>query len=204
MALYVSKLQNYILIWVTFSKGQWVNSLAPREFEWNFRYVIFKWILAIGGWGISCEIVLVWMSLDFIDGQSTLVQVMAWCHQAASHYLSQCWPRSLSPYGVTRPQWVNHELDSCDLFIVEARTKPPRNCDQSGRGKDCFTKNFSKNKKNILFVCYIIHLQFYTFLKRNGAVIQTKVLWWNDPLFSSGRKVNFYENYEEIWWTFVK
>ena len=32
---------------------------------------------------------------------------MAWCHQATSHYLSQCWPRSLSPYDVTRPQWVN-------------------------------------------------------------------------------------------------
>ena len=31
---------------------------------------------------------------------------MAWCHQATSHYLSQCWPRSLSPYGVTRSQWV--------------------------------------------------------------------------------------------------
>ena len=38
--------------------------------------------------------------------KSTLVQVMAWCRQATSHYLSQCWPRSLSPYGVTRPQWV--------------------------------------------------------------------------------------------------
>ena len=35
----------------------------------------------------------------------TLVQVMAWCRQATSHCLSQCWPRSLSPYGVTRPQW---------------------------------------------------------------------------------------------------
>ena len=31
---------------------------------------------------------------------------MAWCHQATSHYLSQCWPRSMSPYGITRPQWV--------------------------------------------------------------------------------------------------
>ena len=37
---------------------------------------------------------------------STLVQVMAWCRQATSHYPSQCWPRSLSPYGVTRPEWV--------------------------------------------------------------------------------------------------
>ena len=49
-------------------------------------------------------------SLDFTDDhfdQSTLLQVMAWCRQATSHYLSQCWPRSLSQYGVTRPQWVN-------------------------------------------------------------------------------------------------
>ena len=36
---------------------------------------------------------------------NTLVQVMAWCCQATSHYLSQCWPSSVSPYGVTRPQW---------------------------------------------------------------------------------------------------
>ena len=42
------------------------------------------------------------MSLDLTDDKSTLVQVMAWCHQATSHYLSQCWPRSLSPYGITR------------------------------------------------------------------------------------------------------
>ena len=32
---------------------------------------------------------------------------MAWCRQAPSHYMSQCWPRSLSPHDVTRPQWVN-------------------------------------------------------------------------------------------------
>ena len=32
---------------------------------------------------------------------------MAWCHQATRHYLSQCWPRSMSPYGVIRPWWVN-------------------------------------------------------------------------------------------------
>ena len=47
------------------------------------------------------------MPQDFTDDKSTLVQVMAWCRQATSHYLSQCWPRSPMPYGVTRPQWVN-------------------------------------------------------------------------------------------------
>ena len=82
------------------------NSLAPGKFEWNFRHVIFKQILVIDRWGISCEIALIWMSLDFTDDQSTLVQVMAWCHQATSHCLSQGWLSSLSPCGVTRPQWV--------------------------------------------------------------------------------------------------
>ena len=50
------------------------------------------------------------MSQDFTDDQSTLLQVMAWCRQATSHYLSQCLPRSLSPYGATRPQWVKINL----------------------------------------------------------------------------------------------
>ena len=90
------------------SHGSWpINSLAPGKFEWNFRYVLLKWLLVIDGWGIACEIALIWMSLDFTNDQSILVQVMAWCHQATSHYLSQCCPRSLSLYGVTRPQCVN-------------------------------------------------------------------------------------------------
>ena len=82
------------------------NSLTTGKFEWYFRYLIFQMISVIDGWGISCELALRWMSLDLTDEKSTLVQVMAWCHQATSHYLSQWWPRSLSPYGVARPQWV--------------------------------------------------------------------------------------------------
>ena len=61
----------------------------------------------IDGWGISCEIAIICMSLDLTGDKSTLVQVMAWCRQAASHYLNQCWPRPMSPYGITRPQWIN-------------------------------------------------------------------------------------------------
>ena len=58
------------------------------------------------------EIVLRWMPENLTLAKSTLVQVMAWCHQATSHYLSQCWPRSMSPYG-TRPQWVNLHSGKC-------------------------------------------------------------------------------------------
>ena len=89
--------------WATITK---VNSLASGKFKLNFRHVIFKQIVVIDGWGISYEIAaLRWMPLDLTDDKSILVQVMAWCHQATSHYLNQCWPRSLSPSGITRPQW---------------------------------------------------------------------------------------------------
>ena len=68
--------------------------------------LILEVILVNSGWGIFYEIALRWMPLDLTDDKSTLVQVMAWCRQATSHYLGQCWPRSMSPNGVTRPQWV--------------------------------------------------------------------------------------------------
>ena len=79
---------------------------------------------------VSYEIALRWMPLDLTDDKSTLVQVMAWCHQAPSHYLSQCWPRSMSPNDVTRLQWVKiyRELisplihrslrEKCDLSLM--------------------------------------------------------------------------------------
>ena len=35
---------------------------------------------------------------------------MAWCRQATSHYLSQCWQRFMSPYGVTMPQYVSDKM----------------------------------------------------------------------------------------------
>ena len=50
------------------------------------------------------------MSLDLSDAESTLVPVMAWCRQAASHYWSQCWPRPVLLCGITRPQWVKLQI----------------------------------------------------------------------------------------------
>ena len=90
------------------SPSEWVNSLSTGRSDWNFRWIIFKLILVIDG-RISCEIILRWISPDVIDDKSTLVQVMAWCCQATSHYLSQCWRRSMSTCFITRPQWVKKE-----------------------------------------------------------------------------------------------
>ena len=96
--------------------GGIINSLVPGRFEWNFRCTIFKLILLTDGWGISCEIAVRWMSLDLTGGTSTLAQVMA----EPGPYLSQCWPRPMSPYGVTRPKWV---YESSVIQILQTRCR---------------------------------------------------------------------------------
>ena len=50
-----------------------VNSLAPGRFQGNIRLDIFKLIIVIDGFGISCEIVLIWITLHLTDVQSILV-----------------------------------------------------------------------------------------------------------------------------------
>ena len=81
------------------------NLLIPGRLEWKLIQAIFNLTLVNGGRGIKRETAFRSMSLDITKDKSTLVLVMAWCHQATSHYLSeQCWPRPLPPYGVTRSQ----------------------------------------------------------------------------------------------------
>ena len=62
--------------------------LGDWRFKWNFGLIIFRLILVIHGWGTS----LLNCTQTNVTGpywcKSTLVQVMAWCHQATSHYLS--------------------------------------------------------------------------------------------------------------------
>ena len=38
------------------------------------------------------------MPQKLISGQSSLVQVMAWCRQAVSHYRNQFWLNHILPY----------------------------------------------------------------------------------------------------------
>ena len=98
-----------------------INSLAPGRSEYDSKNVIFNLVLLIGIFKSSHDNALWWMPQDFTDDKSTLAQVMAWCHQAPSHYLSQCWLSSLSPYDFARPQWVkeytaiHHQVHHCHM-----------------------------------------------------------------------------------------
>ena len=96
------------LHWGSFPKF-WCHlySLAPGKSECDSKNRIFNLVLLIGIFRSSHDNNFQWMPQDLTDDKSILVQVMAWCRQATSHCLSQCWLSLLSPYGVARPQWVN-------------------------------------------------------------------------------------------------
>ena len=42
---------------------------------------------------------------------------------ATSHYLSQCWPSSMKPYDINRPQWVNPTGSHVGLIFRKHKNK---------------------------------------------------------------------------------
>ena len=50
--------------------------------------VILKLIQQNSSFNTHCEVDLRWMLQNLTDEKSTLIQVIAWCRQATSHYLS--------------------------------------------------------------------------------------------------------------------
>ena len=88
---------------------------------------------------LNCDVInlsemgLRWLSLYLPDDMTILVPVMAWCCQATSYYLSQCWPvpchhiiAAANPSWVTQqnPQlvcWVAHiNLRRCSMKILKS------------------------------------------------------------------------------------
>ena len=84
-----------------------INSYVPERCGGNFKSIISKLITQDRSFSTCCKITVWWMSQNFSNEKSASVQVMAWCHQASSYYLNQCWPSFKRLYGITRPRWVN-------------------------------------------------------------------------------------------------
>ena len=84
------------------------NARVCAKWQWNALDSCY-WIAPVvqSSNTVSC------VSLSF---RTHLCVLAIWCHQARSHYLKQCWPRFMSPYGVTSPQWVN--IESFSLFLL--------------------------------------------------------------------------------------
>ena len=97
------------------SNHYYFKSLIYVRCGGNVNSIIFK----LNTWNSSLdthhEIALRWMQQNLTKGMSMLVQEMAWCHQAPSHYLCQFWPWSMSLHGIITPQWANNELDLMEV-----------------------------------------------------------------------------------------
>ena len=63
--------------------------------------------------------VITWMTLaqELKYDKPAFVRVKAWYRQATSHYLSECWPTSMSPSVVTWPQSLTEET-KWPLFCI--------------------------------------------------------------------------------------
>ena len=113
-----------------------------RDVDAILKNIIFNLVLLVSIFKSSHDNALWWMPQDLTDDKSTLVQVMAWCHQATSHYLNQCWPRSLPPYGVTRPQYVNL------MFLVPFFPAPLRGNPMLNSSKERSIVNITRDFHN--------------------------------------------------------
>ena len=123
-------IQNTGLALDIFKMRTWTKWGALKQKDWRYLNIFCIPTIQICinnaeiWFGTRCEISLWWKPLNTFGDKLALIQVMAWCCQATNHYLSQSWSRSISPYDITRPQWVK-KLYWCqvniDLRIIDIR-----------------------------------------------------------------------------------
>ena len=82
----------YICILTLINWYQLIGAWEMQQYHWecNFQmYLADSWVYPG----------------NLIGDKSVWIQVMTWCHQQATGYcLSQCWPRSVLTYDITRPR----------------------------------------------------------------------------------------------------
>ena len=71
---------------------------------WNFVGMFYWHVYASLGLDELTHWIAQNAQTPLVTSPWTLDHEMVWCHQATSHYRNQCWPRSMSPYGVTSLQ----------------------------------------------------------------------------------------------------
>ena len=87
----------------------YLQNMAPGRCGSKFDNITFILLIQNSSLGVQWEIALWWMPQKLAKEKSTLLQVMACCLTAPSHYLNHCEPRSLWPYCITSPQYPRWE-----------------------------------------------------------------------------------------------
>ena len=110
------------------------NSLAPRKFWWNFRHAIFKRILVIDDWGISCELALIyviglhWWSVVQVMTLAVRQQAITWTNvdpdlgrrmvSLGHNELTLISPGSVDPTGILMLATTNCRL-YCNISAIQ-------------------------------------------------------------------------------------
>ena len=71
-----------------------LNSLSHAGCCFNLKCVIFKGMTVITFMSFSSATAFKWMAKDPTNEKSKFAWVMAWCYEATSQYLNQCWKNS--------------------------------------------------------------------------------------------------------------
>ena len=97
------------------------------------------------------------------------VAIMDWSCQVTSHYLRQCWPRSMASYGVTRPQWVKRSSYSFYGRRGTGFTKISSHFDNEKLSVHHmnFHNSLRPNETDMHLICIINQAPFWP---QNGAV----------------------------------
>ena len=100
------RVRNFTRLIVSTSKNGSRTSWIPAGLvQWMTAYFWFShklhWLYISDKWMVHSD-----KCIQF-EISKPVIQVMAWCRQASSHYLKQCWPCFMMSFGITRPQWIN-------------------------------------------------------------------------------------------------
>ena len=163
------------------------NSMAHRRCGSNFQCNFQTPIIMKKSVGIPYIIAFKWMPQNHTNEKSTLIHVMAWCHQATSHYLSQWWPRPVSPYGITRPQWVKpHMIIPLAIGAVQWSCISLKFGQVSTVETHVFHTNSSKyNKRNL---SRTLHDILYFFLAKSISLYDCGIWYRRHDDFSKAKR----------------
>ena len=94
----------------TVFQGLW-NSIIKKSWSWD--HLIF-WLVRIHlyteaappGLHLNIRIIFTGVQIPILKMRQLWRKVLNFIMRIPSHYLRRCWPRSMLPYDITRPQWV--------------------------------------------------------------------------------------------------
>ena len=116
------------IIWNNQTRVPWVNSLFSEKFCSNFFKVWFSNLLyRIVAWALPMKLFSGECHRTSQDVNNT-DSGNGFLPPGNKSLHEQWWPRSMSPYGITRPQWVNDffyynsNLTSISFFLLWAQT----------------------------------------------------------------------------------